>query len=1639
LKRKLSIFIIITLIFSIINQGSPFLLDVYAANEKVTWVKNDTLDTSLDIISNKAGDDDILLRMDLIDTGTYTLQYFLEDGRRTTVTFIQKFDQVDIQYKIEEPNGLPVTTNVTQDLVDLSYLEMNYGLEIPTWEYIEDKTVGADVYGDDALLFNIKKSAGIRYPGVAFEINNKRVIIRWDFQTNKMYYLLTGYTPGTIVPISFINPSLGVTDLNILKGLEAFDVQPTHIVVNADTGLNEDVGLLEYPDGDRPGSVPGLEVTFKQPKTLDDTDWVFKYSETNMDGLTAILDFEDIATNDYLDFNFSMQNDIGSINQDILDIPLMSTVNLGVVYNYNAYEYKINIVKDKAGLNNPENYIQWSSLNSSSIYNVGLGIQVESGAYDTYRFNSYLPINKFAYTYMEYALRRANMSEAYLDITPYNVGTEDEIEYDILYSKVKKDPLDPEDDLWVQHFHNGTTSDGVNIFIPVPFNKESSQDVYQIIVNFAGTDMPSQVLNYIAENDNNVPPTTPKIESISNLFVIPSDVDGEDLSKVQFDLTWKAPDNKLTGELDTIFENLDGDETNDSIFYEIMVNEVPEDTTSNPFEVIKVVELYLEGGEIKMKLHDDVPPPNDSEPSDSLNFDMGYNSINQTYRMDNIVIFENSEWTHILNTVADDVTNTYTVADSSTPYDFEYPGVNYLRIRAITEIDGMIGISYNSIPVSLSLSLSENKIPIVEGMSYSPIYGSEQGDPVGITVEWHTVAADSYAIHMLQPLGKTVTSVDYDVYISQDQSALLSLDPKNVVYDPLVFDVIGDSIELDPTDPTDLVDIEDLRNGDIKVFTISTDIADSLDLAVNLSGLDENTNYYLRVVTRLNIEDMVGTESFKLSDPSNVLSTTTPIIPTDPDDGEVKPLSVENLVAGFADENFITANLSWDFPDEITFAEDQYGFEILSLESSTLPQSLSSREFQLEDVYNDPLLSNTNKEIWRLTVEGGQLTLVKYDDALGAFVPAAPGTASVSNQHAEMIDNVNTPNKVYYYYVRTINTFEGTVNASSSWVYDSLTTSPVQSPINLTAVYDSGYSMNEKTESIIRFDAPIPPTADLVNDYIMEIYVKGENDADYTMTTYPYTYLGQGTGPSGYTRMYYRIEGLKPGSAYSVKVRIEDRTKEQDILPDGSLSYSRSAFSPRIIVRTEFDQAEYEKEFIYNKYLDDYDRKANLLLQEDYFILDVQNNQTIVKYRDSYGSGSLVQSRNDSYELVVADLSNNQKTYTYYLPASFFKTANSNNVTISITPNDHVIDIRPYSISETLTPAVKEVVSQIKAYNTAMLDYYVKVEVTVGTYNSKVNLKIPASEVVSIKMSVYGATKKEMTIDEMMINAMTTLIESHRNDVKEKLMAELENGISESKLLKIVDDEIVLIQQDHSVASKSIMNSYLMTDLHSITQTSQNLYIQIATYNQPIDQEAYYKKNGIWEKISSTYYGNNYFIQTKDLTSYILVTRDSNSATLGNYYSLESIGVINKYDLTEIFTVAELSNLSLPIQRFQVVSSFARLLNATVGYDNSNYLKNLGITVTSGNLYTSIKNDELLYLYTQTFASRHHINLSSIQIHDYNMIEDSSQITSAYRTTILKGANLGIFELNAGRVLPTQVTTMKQLIELLTRIENGLY
>ena len=200
------------LIFTLLtNIGFPSFKSnwIYAADEIFDWNRNDTLDAYLYLVENKAGDSDLLLEHNMALTGTYSLVYYPDNDQRVTVTFVQQYDNLSIRYKTERFDG----TNITQNLVDLSYLEMNYDLEVPDWQFIDDKTVN----GDGELEFNVESSAGSLFPGAAFEINNKRVIIKWDFQGDKVYYLFDGYIGGNIMPITYTDSQLKTRTIKALK------------------------------------------------------------------------------------------------------------------------------------------------------------------------------------------------------------------------------------------------------------------------------------------------------------------------------------------------------------------------------------------------------------------------------------------------------------------------------------------------------------------------------------------------------------------------------------------------------------------------------------------------------------------------------------------------------------------------------------------------------------------------------------------------------------------------------------------------------------------------------------------------------------------------------------------------------------------------------------------------------------------------------------------------------------------------------------------------------------------------------------------------------------------------------------------------------------------------------------------------------------------------------------------------------------------------------------------------------------------------------------------------------------------------------------------------------------------------------
>jgi len=1596
-------------------------MELEAADGSLIWRKLDTMDTNFTIINNKAGDNEILLELDLIATGSYALFYHLEDGRQTEIRFQQAFEKVDIKYFVREEQGAPDPINITQDLVSNAYLQMDYNLTVPEWRFDSTKLVG----DSGALEFSIPRSASSQYPGVAFEIDNKRVYIKWDFQLGKAFVLIRNYNNGFIMPVSYEKPNGTTESIKVLKGLEGFTVTPTHLRENQAGTANIEIKPITQPTdtGNKPGNRAGLDIKFKQPKELNTTTWDYEYESTDLSEISAIVELDDIGSDAYLDFNFRLQNAANpSTNNPVYALDVADEdANEGVGYDYDpaTHEYRVRLVKDKLDLYDDDKTIQWSELEASRIYNVNIGFQVdlEATGYEDYGFTGYKPVNGFGYTFMAYELKRANAKEAYLDIIPYEIGSQGDVEYTILYSKVIKPELELTSDLWLKNYHS-TAGDSDEIFIPVPFQSTSTQDAYQVFVNFAGVQIRSQVLNYKAIDDQNVPPTTPAIRTIENVIVVPPLDETDNPTKVEMDLVWDAPTNKTVKELDDIFQN------GGSLFYELSINELPTNSADNPYQVIKVFEVIKDGTLYKLEQQEDVPGTLPI-PSEQLNYAFGYNKTDERLRLDKIVLYEDGAWINTLDTLIDEeAVKPYSVSDSGNPYDFEFPGVNYLRIKAITVKDGVVSQSQMSIPASLSLSMITYDVPVVDTLTYDPLYGNVEDRSTGVTLKWHTVDVANYERNMLEPINKAIDSINYKIYISEALNQVLPLDEDDSKYELL--SITNDGLMVIDNDA-----INELRSGEVVYFVRSTPNGTNTNLSVNVQGLDANKTYYIRVVTQLEITD----NEIRVSEPSSVLSATVPQTPIPPGDEEIFPLAPEGFVVDFADEGLLNAGLTWFLPAAMAFEDDLNGFEVLAIEDRALPESLSAKTIGITNILEGSELSDDVVEGWRIYKHEGTTYLKKYNNQTGLWEDKDLALLVIENNRFYMIDDANAPNKVNYYYVRSTKMEGEFVTNASPWVPGTLTTAPVKGPINLIVDYESGYTYEPRTALIIRFDAPISEMNQIGTDYRIEVFVKGEDDVDYSIIKYPAILLGDTTGgPVGYKRLHYRITDLKPGKTYNIKVRIEDRTKPEEILPDGSRVYPKSPYSETVVSRTEFDQESYDKENKYYEYIDYYLRKAEALKQLIYFKMLDTSRETAVKYRENYSEGIIKRTMNGELTLY----SDNKATNTYYIPSNSLEAINGSNVTIKIQSKNQVVGIRPRTIGINITKEVNEMVEEIKRYNSTYKDYYLRIKIHTDTFTGKINNITPSSEMVQVELALVGSYQLEEEIDRLMVSTLDSVIASNRAGLIVDIENELKKGINDTQLIGVVDQSVKMVEEDYMDQASEVYFDNISSNVTTISQPSKAIYMALAPIKSPANNEIYTRENNIWKKVSSTYFNNRHYVDTVKLNPYILLPSSNTSVDLVQLYAQDGIDVINYYNLSSIFTANDFQSPTKAIQKYQFISALARLIGATAGQDTADYLKNRGISATTVNNYQSLRNDQALGLYVDTYAYRHKLNLSRVAITNYNIITDIGDADAALRQKLIIGANLGIIKPVNGRISPSQSITMKDAMQLLITLHKGL-
>ncbi|MDF2821990.1 MAG: uncharacterized protein K0R15_2438 [Clostridiales bacterium] len=194
MKKKISLLLCAIIIINTFMIKDTNIVVQAASSTNLSWIKNDTMDDLLQIVGNKAGDDEVLLNWDLLQFGNYELVYRLQDDTITKVKIRLDVDKMGIDYGIfKESTG----DSLVQNLVNLSYYEMDYSLNVPV--LINTPPVIVDIGGENYIHKEILKTSTNKYSGISFKLNNIDVRVKWNPQLNTVHFYTQGVEAGKII------------------------------------------------------------------------------------------------------------------------------------------------------------------------------------------------------------------------------------------------------------------------------------------------------------------------------------------------------------------------------------------------------------------------------------------------------------------------------------------------------------------------------------------------------------------------------------------------------------------------------------------------------------------------------------------------------------------------------------------------------------------------------------------------------------------------------------------------------------------------------------------------------------------------------------------------------------------------------------------------------------------------------------------------------------------------------------------------------------------------------------------------------------------------------------------------------------------------------------------------------------------------------------------------------------------------------------------------------------------------------------------------------------------------------------------------------------------------------------------------
>lgn len=1000
---------------------------------------------------------------------------------------------------------------------------------------------------------------------------------------------------------------------------------------------------------------------------------------------------------------------------------------------------------------------------------------------------------------------------------------------------------------------------------------------------------------------------------------------------------------------------------------------------------------------------------------------------------------------------------------------FYYPSVYYLKMNGgYKNILGIDKVTADCNPVNITLDKNAYVIlPPPQNIAVNNIKSQS------FRLNWATVAENVY--------GDYIKSNDYTLeedgaginifltqqnvlneedsqkqlsYFDKDNENLVTIDFKNVLSSTTT-----EMITLDFSQSTAMINgksiMDYVRNNKIIKIINVPQIKDLKTQVVQINGLDKNTIYYTTLQTVLNvINNADGTKKQVFSDTiSQILTFTTKnqddLEPPKPQ--EISPEAPTDFRKDTDVEQLPTViTLTWTDvkdPESIDGIKVKKEYEIIRVDKK-LEDNLLSKRNSFDSFWTNDLTTG-EKVGWQTSssqVQPKNILIYNNND----FVldeTKTDGKYIYDNTKVpklQFVDKTPMPNRLYYYYIRTVRMAEGTDGtyseaAWSSWSPVSVTTSPVQSPTDLVIDRTKKYFDYEpKSEIVIKFFAPIPAgttMAQIATLYPLEYSIMmdgGEwKTVNMDVTNSSLFKIGEET-KKGYQQFVYKITGLQSSKGYTVRVRMKARINP---ITESTPLYDVSLYSNSASFRTDMDQDEYDDEENLKKWLKLFDDEVLALSTKAYWIFTNSSSSYEAIYRTKTFDGELQKATSGAYQFET----NNQSKQTYYIPAASINLSDSANIGFRAVKDDMEVLIRPSSFDSSVSESIMTILNEIKDNDSK--DYYIKISLDWNKTDESINNTNPLTEKVQVKISVVGSKEAEKNLDAKFVDLFnkatsnSEAVEARiRNRLKEDLKIEIKAGTDDKELYKLVMDAVGDVYKDLIGDIEDEFDSNTKGE-HIVDSLGENMLIT-ATIDSQSTVAAYRKNNTTWETIATRDYGGKKGFETKLLGIFIFAGKILNIPDISGVTNSNDVKeLIAKYGLDDYFG-KDIIDTSKTVTKYMVAGSIARMAGALQGQNELEFLKTKGINITSGKLYSPISNQETLYLLMSLYEIKTGTKIITVRITNYNAIPDISSADESYKKSLQVAAQLGIWTDTSIGVKDT--ITVKNLLEYLGNLSKKI-